>query len=573
MSAADFILDIEQRIKGEAASELEKTQAAFDAAAGAMKRFERDQMSADKALAALAPRLEEVRGKMASAMEAGDSKAFWKAAGDMEKLEAKQRSLAERSATAAAGFAEQARAAEAAGGALAGFAEDSRAVEAATRASAEEAKAAALQQANLEKATLAAASAAESQRRALEKTEAAFAAEATKAAAEQQANLEKHTRAATQAAEQQAKAMKAQQAQAIREVDERTAKMNGTMKAAAAAILVVALVAAKAAWEIGKWVGSMVFAKKAAELDAIGGKLKKNLGDLFGGINLDPFIAGLSKLADFFSISSESGRALKVLFESLFQPLTDAATGILPKVERFMLGLVIGALKVGIAVKQAAAEFDFDLGAFENWPEVGKVGEIAAYAIVGAFAAMALAVTAAAYPYYAVVDAIMQLQTAWSAGKTAMDEFVMQVGIIWDRLDFGAIATNLIDGFVKGIKDGISKAVAAVESLATEAVNAAKAKLKVFSPSRVFEDIGGFVAEGFAGGVDDGAPMAQASMAALVDPPTVRAGSGGGGGAVVTFQAGAIVINAADGADAADMFMDRLLEALEGAGFTVGAPA
>jgi hypothetical protein len=76
-----------------------------------------------------------------------------------------------------------------------------------------------------------------------------------------------------------------------------------------------------------------------------------------------------------------------------------------------MLGMVIGALKIGIAVKAAAAAFDFDLGPFEAWPDIGKVGEMVAYAVVGAFVAMAAVVAAAAYPYYSVINAIAQLQT------------------------------------------------------------------------------------------------------------------------------------------------------------------
>jgi chemotaxis protein histidine kinase CheA len=574
MAAADFILDIEQRIKGEAASELERTQRAFDSAAGALKRFESAQMSADKALLATTAKLEAVRGKMAAAMEAGNTGAFWKAAAEAQKLEAAQARLAEKAAQAKAAFDAQTQVVESAGGALQKLAEDQRAAGAAAQQASDEAKALAEQQANLERHTLAAARAAEQQARALDKQNADLAAAEVKALADQQANLEKHTQAAARAAEKQAAAMQQQQSKAIADIDAKTQRMNGTMMAAAAALAVVAVVAAKAAWEIAKFVGAMVFAKKAKELEAIGGKLRKNLGDIFGGINLDPFIAALDKIADFFSVSTVSGKALKALFESMFQPMIDAAVEAFPKVERFMLGLVIGALKIGIAVKKASKEFGFDLGAFENWPEIGKVGEMVAYAVVGAFAAMALAVAAAAAPYYAVIDAIAQLKTGWDEGKKGLEEFVLQVGIIWGRLDFGAIATNLIDGFVKGIKAGIARAVAAVEQLATEAVNAAKNKLKVFSPSRVFEDIGGFVAEGFAGGVDDGAGMAQASMSAMVEPPDAPAFAGGsGGGAVVTFAAGSVVINAADGTDAADRFIERLTAALEGMGMQVGAPA
>jgi len=285
-------------------------------------------------------------------------------------------------------------------------------------------------------------------------------------------------------------------------------------------------------------------------------------------------MVALGKLVDFFSISTESGKALKALFESLFQPLADGAPGILSKIERLMLGMVIGALKIGIAVKAAAAAFDFDLGPFEAWPDLGKVGEYVAYAVVGAFAAMAAVVAAAAYPYYSVIDAIMQLKTGWDAGKAAMDDFVTKVGIVWGRLNFGQIASDLIDGFVKGIKEGISRAVAAVEEMASAAAKAAKNKLKIFSPSRVFADIGDNVAQGFAGGVEDGTPDAAAAVRSLVEPPDLPAlSASSGSGATVTFAAGSIVIQAADGSEAGDLFVARVTELLEGLGMQVGAPA
>lgn len=368
--------------------------------------------------------------------------------------------------------------------------------------------------------------------------------------------------------------MQQQQAKAIAEIDQKTQRMNQTAAAAAVALAAVALVAAKAAWAAAKWVGAFVFAKKAKELEALSGRLKKNFGDIFGGLNLEPIMVGLGKVVDFFDTSTESGKALKALFEGLFGPLAESAGGVFTKIERLMLGMVIGALKIGIAVKQAAATFDFDLGAFESWPDIGKVGEMVAYAVVGAFAAMAAVVAAAAYPYYSVINAIAQLQVAWAAGKAAMDEFVMQVGIIWSRLDFGAIATNLIDGFVNGIKAGISRAVAAVSEMASAARKAAVDMLDIGSPSRVFAQLGQWTAEGFAGGVEDGTPDAQRAMTTLVEPPESPTVSGrSGGGATVTFAAGAIVIQAADGTDAADRFVERLTSALEEMGLQMGAVA
>lgn len=67
---------------------------------------------------------------------------------------------------------------------------------------------------------------------------------------------------------------------------------------------------------------------------------------------------------------------------------------------------------------------------------------------------------------------------------------------------------DLIQGLINGIVDKAGDAVAAIGNAVSDMVNAAKNKLKIFSPSRVFHEIGEFTMKGLANGVDAEGPKA-----------------------------------------------------------------
>ena len=79
------------------------------------------------------------------------------------------------------------------------------------------------------------------------------------------------------------------------------------------------------------------------------------------------------------------------------------------------------------------------------------------------------------------------------------------------------IASQIIQGLANGIRNGASRVVAALKSVVTNAVNAAKAALGIASPSKVFKKIGQFVMEGFAIGVKSAAFMAIRSTEQSVE--------------------------------------------------------
>lgn len=61
----------------------------------------------------------------------------------------------------------------------------------------------------------------------------------------------------------------------------------------------------------------------------------------------------------------------------------------------------------------------------------------------------------------------------------------------------------LVEGFIKGMDDSISKAAAKSQEMAKAAVDAAKEELDENSPSKVFEEIGEYAGQGFVDGLDN----------------------------------------------------------------------
>jgi hypothetical protein len=97
-----------------------------------------------------------------------------------------------------------------------------------------------------------------------------------------------------------------------------------------------------------------------------------------------------------------------------------------------------------------------------------------------------------------------------------------------------------MQGLINGILGGGPAMIKALTGVVGSGIDAAKKLLGIASPSKVFEAIGMNTGEGFAGGVEDTTPDAQAAMTDMVDPPAVSAGKGAAagekGGALVHIE-------------------------------------
>ena len=115
-----------------------------------------------------------------------------------------------------------------------------------------------------------------------------------------------------------------------------------------------------------------------------------------------------------------------------------------------------------------------------------------------------------------------------------------------------SIGTQVINGLVDGFELMKGRLVSAVTGIKDTVVGKLRSMLQIQSPSRVMRQLGSYTAEGFAQGVDGGAPdVASAARSGMVDPvirATVQAPGGGRGGS--TIAAGAIQIVVQGGGDA-----------------------
>lgn len=125
-----------------------------------------------------------------------------------------------------------------------------------------------------------------------------------------------------------------------------------------------------------------------------------------------------------------------------------------------------------------------------------------------------------------------------------------------------SIAADFIGGLVEGILDGIVDVVGAMKDMATGAIDAVTGIFKIKSPSRVMMEVGGYVSEGFAQGVDGGAPQASAAVANMVAPSAIRSFGGAGGGSASVGNITINITGVEGGENAAEEIAARVNDAL-----------
>ena len=150
--------------------------------------------------------------------------------------------------------------------------------------------------------------------------------------------------------------------------------------------------------------------------------------------------------------------------------------------------------------------------------------------------------------------------------SSAWGTITSKVKGLWNGIiDFFRSTTSAFTGIgsaiVSGIRQGISNAWGAFESwfkgMIGSPVKWAKDVLHIGSPSRVFADIGGFVAEGLALGMSDGQGIVRRASEGLAGATIPSFGAAGGsraagGGRVVQIAAGAVQVSLSVG-DAASV--------------------
>jgi hypothetical protein len=311
------------------------------------------------------------------------------------------------------------------------------------------------------------------------------------------------------------------------------------------------------------------FQREMLSLDQQSKVFKANIAGIFGGLKIEGLLAALQKMVDLFDETEPSGRAIKVVFESLFQPLIDGVTAAQPKIEAFFLQLEIWALKALIWFKPHASIF----------LKIGEafliVSAVLIGAVVVAFGILLAAITAPIAVLVYMVAEFLILKDSIVSGFKAASEAAANFAAT-----FVNVGTEIVNGLVEGIKHAGGAVFDSLKGVVTGAVDGVKKFLGISSPSKLFEtEIGMQMAAGTAEGVDKGAPAVANSLENLVQVPAASstaaptpAPSASKGGA--NFQGASFVFNGVkDAEDAEARFGALLTRILEGDATTLGATA
>lgn len=285
-----------------------------------------------------------------------------------------------------------------------------------------------------------------------------------------------------------------------------------------------------------------------------------DISETFGGLKTDALMKGLQLLIKLFDANTESGRAMKVVFESIFQPMVDGLAGAAPKIERFFLQFEILALKALIAIKPYGSTI---VGIAKAFIEL-----LVIVTVIGA-ALLALA----AIPAAIVVGLIFLVDKFEQTGEA--------IGNFFKNLNLSTVAADMMAGLVNGIKSAGGAVIAALTGVVTTAINAVKGLLGIHSPSTVFAEIGMNTGAGMAEGVDSSAPRVSNSLESMIAPPSpgkpgksAAPGDGAGAGSKSGMNLSNVKFefHGVEGAaDAEGKFRELFIRLLEGDSAQLGA--
>lgn len=273
--------------------------------------------------------------------------------------------------------------------------------------------------------------------------------------------------------------------------------------------------------------------RRLLSLDAQSELLKRSFRNLFAAINIEPALAGLSRLVGMLDRTNPTAQAAITLINKLFGYVADNAEAGSVAIEAFVIGFEIGLLKMYIAAKPVIRQLEqlFGKGSdsvFGNAKEIGQIAGEAFTVIAASVAILALALIPVAVVASVLLIALLAIPVAIFAIGFAIGALGR---LIYDFVD-GALdaladaGANLIKGFIKGILGFADAVVDVVKDVIGGAAIIAKQVLGIHSPSRVFADIGSDSAEGYARGLDDGQDDVNGSMARLVGTDDASAPNG-----------------------------------------------
>lgn len=271
-----------------------------------------------------------------------------------------------------------------------------------------------------------------------------------------------------------------------------------------------------------------VAAKQVLDIGSQFTRFKDNVSRLFEDVDTGPFLEALSQVLALFDQSTASGQVMKAAITEGFNAIFSAAAKALPYIVWGFKQLIIWGLEAYIAIKKFTETDTF------GYIVTGAQYLIACLIMLAGIIAVVVAAWVA-----------MQVAAVYLFGAV-IGQFVDLYNTIMMYVDgFTEIGRMLVQGIVNGITSGAGAVVDAVKGMATSALNSFKSTLGIASPSKVMAEMGGHLTMGLAQGIDRGAPAANDSMAAVVEPAAVQSAASGGASAApsVSASSGGVTVN------------------------------
>jgi predicted nucleic acid-binding Zn-ribbon protein len=294
-------------------------------------------------------------------------------------------------------------------------------------------------------------------------------------------------------------------------------------------------------------------------LDKLSERLSENMQGLFGGLKAGVLLGAMQKLVNLLDESSESGKAIKKVFETIGQPVADFVESALPYVEAFFEGLIAGGLMIAIMAIEAKNALSklipSSLTKNIDWLEVAFwAGIITVGLFTAAILTLAIVVASIMAPLIAVAAIALAVGAAFVMGLDYIVGWFDEVSEAFDGMDWADIATAIIDGIAGGLADGAGAVYDAMTKLGKGAYDAFKNAIKSKSPSVLFRMAGRTIPQGTALGVEDESDKVSDAVSSMTGPgdlsaPSGSAGKGKGGSVQVNISAGAVVIHGVKDAD------------------------
>lgn len=288
--------------------------------------------------------------------------------------------------------------------------------------------------------------------------------------------------------------------------------------------------------------------KKMADqtLSGMAGRLKAQAQNLFLdlGTAATPALMGAFKpIGDELSALMKNPalkEGLIVAMETIGNVVKDA----IPFVKTFVGAFADGFMEAWPAIKGAIGVLFEGFGSGASW--MGTVREFAT--VLGKIVAFAVGVGTVFGGMVAagiqIASAAIQIMTfMWEglingigAALFWVDDFFANLGAKWDALDFGALATSIIDGLVNGIRSGITRVTTAVGELGSATLASLKGVLGIHSPSTEFAWLGEMSGEGFNQGLTNSLDTVGPRVSSLTSGAAGDVAGARGGAGPITIQ-------------------------------------